>query len=153
MKVALGADHQGIDIKKALVEYLTSQGIEAKDFGPATKDSVDYPDYAEIVGKAVAAGQYDRGILICGTGAGMSIAANKVPGVRATRVTDSYSAKLTREHNDANVICLGAWLTGPQMAIDMVSQFLNTGYQGGRHQQRLDKVTALDKKRQASPAK
>lgn len=153
MKVALGSDHQGVDIKKVIVDYLKSQGIEVVDFGPDSKESVDYPDYAEVVGKAVAAGQYDRGILICGTGAGMSIAANKVPGVRATRVTDSYSARLTREHNDANIICLGAWLTGPQMAIDMVSQFLHTPYQGGRHQRRLDKVMALDKKRQASPAK
>src|SRR5207247_900385 len=102
------------------------KNIESKDFGAYSKDSVDYPDYAVEVGKAVAVGQFDRGILICGTGVGMSIAANKVPGVRAARCTESYSVRLTREHNDANVLCIGAWITAPQLAVDMVGTFLDS---------------------------
>jgi ribose 5-phosphate isomerase B len=144
MRVALGADHAGVHLKDAVRSLLESRGIEVQDFGTVGDNSVDYPDYAAQVGRAVAAGEADRGILACGTGIGMAIAANKIDGVRAAPVVDLESARLSREHNDANVLALGARVTPADMALQIVSTFLDTPFAGGRHQRRLDKITALE---------
>lgn len=126
---------------------LQSRGIDVHDFGTVGEASVDYPDYAAKVGRAVASGEADLGILACGTGLGMAIAANKIAGVRAAPVVDLESARLAREHNDANVLALGARVTSPEMALQIVAIFLDTSFAGGRHQRRLDKITALDNDR------
>jgi ribose 5-phosphate isomerase B len=144
MRVALGADHAGVHLKDAVRSLLESRGIEVQDFGTVGDNSVDYPDYAAQVGRAVAAGEADRGILACGTGIGMAIAANKIDGVRAAPVVDLESARLSREHNDANILALGARVTPADMALQIVSTFLDTPFAGGRHQRRLDKITALE---------
>ena len=123
---------------------LRSLGHEVEDVGTHTSDSVDYPDFGAAVGRAVAANQADFGLCVCGSGIGIAMAANKVPGVRAATVHDATSARLAREHNNANVICLGERLIGPQVAIDAVMAYLGATYQGGRHQQRIDKLSALD---------
>jgi ribose 5-phosphate isomerase B len=126
---------------------LLSRGIEVQDFGTVDDASVDYPDYAALVGRAVAAGEADRGILACGTGLGMAIAANKIEGVRAAPIVDLESARLSREHNDANVLALGARVTSAEMALQIVATFIDTPFAGGRHQRRLDKIAALDHER------
>lgn len=144
MRIALGADHAGVDLKDALKALLDAQGHTYTDFGTHGPGSVDYPDHAALVGRAVAAGDYDRGLLVCGSGIGMAIAANKVAGVRAAAVTDPESARLSRSHNNANVLALGARLTPEPLARDLVTIFLNTPYEGGRHQLRLDKITAME---------
>ena len=149
MRVALGADHAGVHLKDAVRSLLQSRGIEIEDFGTVDETSVDYPDYAAQVGRAVAAGQVERGILACGTGLGMAIAANKIEGVRAAPVVDLESARLSREHNDANVLALGARVTSAEMALQIVATFLDTPFAGGRHQRRLDKIAALDRARHA----
>ena len=145
MRIALGADHAGVDLKNHLKARLESLGFACHDFGPNSSESVDYPDFAAEVGRGVAGGAFDRGILVCGSGLGMAIAANKVPGVRAVAVVEETSARLSREHNDANVLALGARLTPVERADDIVAVFLNTPFSGGRHQQRIDKLAALDK--------
>jgi ribose 5-phosphate isomerase B len=145
MRIALGADHAGVDLKNHLKSRLESLGFACHDFGPTSAESVDYPDFAAEVGRGVAAGAFDRGILVCGSGLGMAIAANKVAGIRAVAVVDQMSARLGREHNDANVLALGARLTSVAQADDLVDVFLNTPFSGGRHQQRIDKLAALDK--------
>lgn len=147
MRVALGADHAGVHLKDAVRSLLQARGIEIHDFGTVDEASVDYPDYAAQVGRAVAAGEADRGILACGTGLGMAIAANKIAGVRAAAVVDLESARLSREHNDANVLALGARVTSAEMALQIVATFLDTPFAGGRHQRRLDKIAALDHER------
>ncbi|WP_396623640.1 ribose 5-phosphate isomerase B [Luteitalea sp.] len=147
MRVALGADHAGVHLKEAVRSLLLSRGIEVQDFGTVDDASVDYPDYAALVGRAVAAGEADRGILACGTGLGMAIAANKIEGVRAAPIVDLESARLSREHNDANVLALGARVTSAEMALQIVATFIDTPFAGGRHQRRLDKIAALDHER------
>ena len=149
MRVALGADHAGVHLKDAIRSLLESQGVEVRDLGTTDQESVDYPDFAASVGRAVVAGIADRGILVCGTGLGMAIAANKIDGVRAAPVTDLDSARLAREHNDANVLALGARITTPEIALHIVSMFLDTPFAGGRHQRRLEKIAALELERRA----
>lgn len=144
MRIALGADHAGVALKEQVRKRLDQRGIEYTDFGTTTTDSVDYPDYAAQIGRAVASGEFDRGVLVCGTGIGMAIAANKIPGVRAAPVVDESSAALSREHNDANVLALGARVTGAELAIRLLDLFLDTPFAGGRHQRRIDKIAALD---------
>jgi ribose 5-phosphate isomerase B len=144
LRVALGADHAGVDLKDNLAKLLGARGIAFKDFGTHGPDSVDYPDFAASVAQAVAAGEFDRGVLVCGSGIGMAIAANKIAGIRAAVVTEAESARLSRSHNDANVIALGARLTPPDVATDIVTAFLDTPFEGGRHQRRIDKLTNLD---------
>jgi ribose 5-phosphate isomerase B len=150
MRVALGADHAGVHLKDAVRSLLEKRGVEVQDFGTVDETSVDYPDYAAQVGRAVAAGEVDRGILACGTGLGMAMAANKVDGVRAAPVVDLESARLSREHNDANILALGARVTTPDTALRIVDTFLDTPFAGGRHQRRIDKITALEHDRTRS---
>jgi len=136
--IALGSDHGGLDLKKAVMEYLDEQGLAYQDFGCYDKTSCDYPHFGRAVAQAVASGECDRGIVICTTGIGISIVANKVKGVRAALCTDPYSAKMTRLHNDANVLALGGGITGKNMALEIVEVFLNTEFsQGENHIRRI----------------
>jgi ribose 5-phosphate isomerase B len=144
MRIALGADHAGVTLKDDIRAFLDARGLAYTDFGTHSADSVDYPDFAAAVARGVAAGEYDRGLLFCGSGIGMAISANKVPGIRAASVTDEVSARLSREHNDANVLALGARLTPPEEARRLVTIFLETPFAGGRHQRRVDKISTLD---------
>jgi ribose 5-phosphate isomerase B len=144
MRIALGADHAGVALKDRLKRLLDERGIEYKDFGATSTESVDYPDFASAVAHEVASGAFDRGILVCGTGIGMAMAANKVAGIRAAPVVEEESARLSRAHNDANVLALGARVTGPDTAARIVTTFLDTPFDGGRHQRRLEKIAALD---------
>ncbi len=147
MRVALGADHAGYELKEQVKRLLADLGIPYEDFGTISNDSVDYPDFAVQVGRGVGSGQFDRGILVCGSGIGMAMAANKVPGVRAASVGDLESARLSREHNDANVLAVGARITPPGLALEIVRTFLDTPFAGGRHQRRVDKINGLDRPR------
>ncbi|MEO0391919.1 MAG: ribose 5-phosphate isomerase B [Pseudomonadota bacterium] len=140
MKIAVASDHAGFALKQEVLSWLSDLGHEPVDLGPADDGRVDYPDFGKKVGDAVAAGDVDRGIVICGTGIGISIAANRIAGVRAALCTDGLMAKLTRLHNDANVLALGARLIGPETARDCVDTFLNTAYEGGRHDGRVAKL-------------
>lgn len=144
MRIAVGADHAGVGLKDALKSLLDERGIAYTDFGTLGAESVDYPDFAGKVAQAVASGAYDRGLLVCGSGIGMAIAANKVPGIRAAVATEVESARLGRSHNDANVLALGARLTAEPLAREILSTFLDTPYEGGRHQRRLDKIAAME---------
>lgn len=146
MKIAIGADHGGYELKEEIKKYLTENGYELKDFGTYSTDSCDYPDYGLKVAEAVASKEYEFGILICGTGIGISIAANKVPGIRAALCSDTFSAHATREHNDANILAMGARVVGPGLALDIVKTFLNAKFEGDRHVRRLDKITEIEKK-------
>lgn len=146
MKVALGCDHGGLDLKEIVKAHLTARGVECVDFGAHTHDSCDYPDFARPAAEAVASGACDRGILVCTTGIGVAIVANKVPGIRCAQLTDLMSARLTRLHNDTNVMTLGAGVTGPKLALEIVDVWLETGFEGGRHQKRVDKITAMERK-------
>ena len=147
MRIAIGCDHGGINLKPVLIAYLEKQGVEFKDFGTFTKDSCDYNDYAEIVGNAVAGGEYDLGILICGTGIGMSIVANKIKGVRCAHCHDVFSAKMTRLHNDANIIAFGERVIGPGLMLEIVDAFIHTGFSNDeRHIRRVEKIKALENK-------
>ncbi|MDO4743856.1 MAG: ribose 5-phosphate isomerase B [Clostridia bacterium] len=143
--LAIGADHGGVNLKEILKKYLEGRGFEVKDFGTYDVSSCDYPDIAKEVCDAVVSGECERGILVCGTGIGMSMAANKVRGIRAAHVTDTYSARMTREHNDANIICLGERITGCDLAVEIVKAYIDAEFQGGRHLRRVDKVMALEK--------
>ncbi|MGE5584650.1 MAG: ribose 5-phosphate isomerase B [Bacillota bacterium] len=140
MRVAIGSDHAGFEMKESLKEYVKSLGHEIEDFGAPSCDPVDYPDIGYRVAKDVASGRFDRGVLICGTGIGMSIVANKVPGVRAALAGDVESARLAREHNDANVLALGARILRLDLAREIVRVFLETGFAGGRHARRVEKI-------------
>jgi ribose 5-phosphate isomerase B len=141
MKLAIGADHGGLELKQEVVQYLrTLKNIEVSDFGTATKDSVDYPDYGKKVAEAVTNGTADRGILICGTGIGMSIVANRYPKVRAALCHDHFTAQMSREHNDANVLVMGERVIGKGVALEIVKTWLETEFAGGRHQLRLNKI-------------
>ena len=144
MRIALGADHAGVQLKTDIKKFLDERGVPYTDFGTNTTDSVDYPDFAETVARAVADGSHDRGLLFCGSGIGMAMAANKVAGVRAAPVVDEVSTRLSREHNDANVLALGERLTPVETARQLVATFLDTPFGGGRHQRRVDKISALD---------
>ena len=145
MKIALGADHAGFELKQQIKQHLAQQGVEIDDRGTVSNESVDYPDFAKQVGEDVVAKKADLGILVCGTGIGMSIAANKVPGVRAANVSTVEEAELSRQHNDANVLTLGGRTLTPQTATAIVDKWLHTDFLGGRHQRRIDKIAAIEK--------
>lgn len=139
--IAIGCDHGGFDVKEQVLAHLQAQGLECKDFGCYDKSSCDYPEFGHAVGKAVASGECEKGIVICTTGIGISISANKIKGVRAALCADTLSAKMTRLHNDANVLALGAGIVGPNLAIEIVDTFLQTAFSGEeRHQRRIDKI-------------
>ena len=144
MRIALGADHAGYPIKEAVRHLLDDLGVPYDDVGTFSPDPVDYPDFAARVAEGVSSGAYDRGILVCGTGIGMAMAANKVPGVRAAPVVDPDTARVSRAHNDANVLALGARTTPAAVALEIVKAFLDTPFEGGRHQRRLDKIARLE---------
>ena len=139
-KIAIGGDHAGFDLKTIVKEYLIDSGYEVKDFGPPTNESSDYPDYAHPLSDAVENGQYNFGILICGSGIGVSMTANKHKGIRAALCYTEELAKLTRAHNNANILCLGGRYIEPDLAVSIVKTFLETGFDGGRHQRRIDKI-------------
>jgi len=143
MKIALGSDHAGVKIKNDIIKYLQKRRIKVRDFGPYTKESVDYPDYAYAVAKAVAKKKFKFGILICGTGIGMCISANKVKGIRAALCHNNQTAKMAREHNDANVLCLGARVLSKAKALGVVKVFLKTRFAGGRHKRRVKKMMRI----------
>ncbi|MBQ7642642.1 MAG: ribose 5-phosphate isomerase B [Clostridia bacterium] len=146
MKIALGFDHAGVKLKPALIKYLEDNGFEYKDFGTYDEKSCNYAEYGAAVAEAVAGGEFDRGILICGTGIGMSIVANKVPGIRCAHCHDVFSAKATRAHNDANVIAMGERVIGAGVMLEVVDAFLHTDFEGGRHIGRIAKITETENK-------
>ena len=146
MKIAIGCDHGALALKNTVVEHLTKKGFEVKDFGTYTLDSCDYPDFAAAAAKAVANGECDKGIVLCTTGIGVSIAANKVDGIRCALLSDVMSARMTREHNDTNVMAIGAGVVGQMLALEIIDTWLGTEFSGEpRHQRRIDKVMALEK--------
>ena len=145
MKIAIGCDHGALALKNTVVEHLTKKGFEVKDFGTYTPDSCDYPDFAAAAAKAVANGECDKGIVLCTTGIGVSIAANKVDGIRCALLSDVMSARMTREHNDTNVMAIGAGVVGQMLALEIIDTWLGTEFSGeARHQRRIDKVMALE---------
>ena len=145
MRIAIGCDHQGVNLKQAIIKLITDAGHSYEDFGCYTTGSVDYPDIAKKVGEAVARGDFERGILICNNGIGMSIAANKVKGIRAALCYTAFNARRTRQHNDANILCLGAGEEQVQEPVsDIVNAFLTTDFEGGRHQRRVDKIKKME---------
>lgn len=145
MKIAIGSDHGGVELKQHVLEYLRNKGVEVVNFGTDTTDSTDYPIYAERVSRAVVSGECDKGIVVCGTGIGISISANKIHGVRCALCSEPVSARLAREHNDANIVAMGARTIGPVMAEEIVDVFLNTAFEGGRHARRVEQIMALDR--------
>ena len=145
MKIAIGADHAGFELKEKIRNWLAQQGLDVRDEGTSSLESVDYPDYARAVGEDVSAKRADLGILVCGSGIGMAIAANKVPGVRAAYVTSEYEAQMSREHNDANVLTLGARVVNEAQAIGIVDKWLHTDFAGGRHQRRVEKIAEIER--------
>ena len=145
MKIAIAADHGGFELKDSMVEYIKSLENEVVDLGTNSADSVDYPDYAKKVCEEIQQGNSDLGILICGTGIGMSLAANKFEGIRAACVSDVYSAKMSRNHNNANVLCIGARVIGDEVAKLIIKTFLENEFEAGRHQRRVDKIMAFEK--------
>ncbi len=145
MKIAIGCDHGGVEHKNAIAEHLKNSGHEIVDFGIYEAKAVDYPDIALKVANSVKSGECERGILVCGTGIGMSMAANKVKGIRAAAVSDHFSAKYTRLHNNANILCLGGRVIGIGTALELADLFINTPFEGGeRHQRRIDKISAIE---------
>ncbi|MDO9068455.1 MAG: ribose 5-phosphate isomerase B [Deltaproteobacteria bacterium] len=144
--IVIGSDHGGLSLKAALNSYLTRRELKVVDAGTNSDLSVDYPDFGQKVAEMVIGGQAELGILICGTGIGMSIAANKIPGIRAALVTDVFMARMAREHNNANILVLGGRVLDEQKACDLVGAWLDASFEGGRHQLRLDKITALEQK-------
>ena len=143
--IALGSDHAGLPLKKEIMALLDSMGLEYKDFGTYTEASCDYAHFGQAAAKAVAAGECERGILCCGTGIGISLAANKVKGIRCACVSDCFSAKMSREHNDANMLALGARVVGTELARMIVTIWLETGFAGERHQRRVDQIMAVER--------
>jgi ribose 5-phosphate isomerase B len=138
--IVIASDHAGVDLKARIVELVSEIGHEVRDLGPADKTSVDYPDFAHAVARAVETGEAERGILVCGTGIGMSLSANRHPQVRAALCHDAFTAEMARCHNDANVLCIGSRSTGPGVAEQIVRIFLETSFEGGRHQRRVEKI-------------
>jgi len=147
LRIAIGSDHRGFALKQSIVSMLAEIGHQAEDAGCYGSDSVDYPDVAEKVASAVGSGKADCGVLICGTGIGMSIAANKVPGVRAALCSDPISAVMARQHNDANVLCMGGAMIGEWVAWEITKAYLEAGFEGGRHTRRVEKIMRLDSDR------
>ncbi len=150
MKIAIGSDHGGYEMKEIIIDYLKDKGHDICDFGTKVCESVDYPVYGKRVAEAVAAGQHDLGILICGTGVGISIAANKVAGIRAVVCSEPYSAKLSRQHNNANILALGARVIAPDLAKMIIDEFLAAEFEGGRHQKRIDMLSEIEREQAAS---
>lgn len=144
--IAIGSDHAGYLLKADIIKFLESEGLEVKDFGTNGPKSVDYPDFGQAVAEAVSSKECEKGIVICGSGIGISISANKVPGIRAALCTDSYMAKMSRQHNDANILALGERVIGLGLAIDIIETWLNTEFLGGRHQNRVNKISNIEKK-------
>ncbi|MBU3841350.1 MAG: ribose 5-phosphate isomerase B [Candidatus Ruminococcus intestinipullorum] len=144
MRIGIGNDHSALELKAEIIEYLKEKGHEIVDYGTNSNESCDYPLYGEKVGKAVVAKEVDRGILICGTGLGISLAANKVKGIRAVVCSEPYTAKMSREHNDCNVLALGARVVGAELAKMIVDVWLNTEFEGGRHQRRVDLIMNIE---------
>ena len=144
MKIALGSDHGGYELKKIIKEHLLDNGHEIIDYGTESSKSVDYPEYGFKVGQAVIAKTAELGLVICGTGIGISISANKVKGIRAALCTDSYMARMAREHNNANILALGARVIGPGLALDIVDAFLSTPFSGQRHSKRVEMITEFE---------
>ena len=140
LKVAIGCDHGGFELKQKVIDYLKARDIEFEDFGIYIKEAADYPEIAKKVSIDVANNRFNRGILICGTGIGMSIVANKTKGIRAALCHDTYSARVSRAHNNANILCLGARVVGEYLALDIVDTWLKTGFEGGRHKKRIDMI-------------
>lgn len=152
MKIAIASDHTALEMKAQLKAHLRDRGFEVREFGAETSERVDYCDYAFRAGEAVAAGECERGILLCGTGVGMAISANKVKGIRAVVCSEPYSARLSREHNDANILALGARVVGIELARMIVDVWLDTAFEGGRHAGRVDKIAAYEQQqRQPEP--
>ena len=146
MKISIGCDHGALALKNKMVAHLTEKGYEVKDCGTYTADSCDYPDFAAAAARAVASGECEKGIVLCTTGIGVSIAANKIPGIRCALLSDVMSARLTREHNDTNMMALGAGVVGEMLALEILDTWLTTEFSGSeRHQRRIDKVMALEK--------
>ena len=152
MRITIGCDHRGLEHKRAIMGLLAELGHEYQDVGCYTTDAVDYPDVAQEVAQSVATGESQQGILICGTGIGMSIAANKVPGVRAAVCGDAFSARMARQHNDANVLCLGGLVLGQGRALDIVRTYLEGAFEDGRHGRRVGKIQAQEQGRAGVPA-
>jgi len=146
MKIALGSDHGGYNLKEVVKKHLDELCIEYEDFGCSNCNSVDYPDYGLKVSEQIISGQFDRGIIICGTGIGISISANKVPGIRAAVCSETFSARMARMHNDANILALGERVVGPGLALEIVDAFLKEEFQGGRHAIRVGKIADIEKK-------
>ena len=142
--IAIACDHGALALKEAIKKHLTERGLEYRDFGTDSLDSCDYPDFAGPAAKAVGSGECDRGIVVCTTGIGVSIVANKVKGVRCALLSDKMSARLTRQHNNTNMMAMGAGVVGEKLALEIVDVWLDTPFEGGRHQRRIDKITALE---------
>ncbi len=146
MKLAIGCDHGGFELKEEILKFLkTIANLQVTDLGPSNRESVDYPDFGAKVSEAVARGAMDRGILICGTGIGMSIVANRYPGVRAALCHDHFTAQMSREHNDSNILVMGERVIGKGVALEIVKTWLDTPFGGGRHQKRLEKIAGIEK--------
>jgi ribose 5-phosphate isomerase B len=150
MRIAIGADHAGFELKEKIKQHLVGKGVAVHDHGTNSPESVDYPDYARVVGEEVAKGQADYGILVCGTGIGMSMAANKVPGIRAARVATELDAQLSREHNDANILTIGGRVLDENTAVKIVERWLNTPFSGGRHARRVEKMMAIERQEEVA---
>ena len=150
MKIALGADHAGYQLKDQIKQHLEQQGISVRDEGTSSAESVDYPDYARAVAHDVSEHRVDLGILVCGSGIGMAITANKVDGIRAANVSTEYDAQMSREHNNANVLALGARILQPEEAFRIVDKWLATQFAGGRHERRVEKIAAIEKEEDAA---
>ena len=144
--IAIGSDHAGYFLKQSIIEYFLAKGLEYKDFGPDSDNSVDFPDYAEKTANCIVSGRCEKGILICGTGIGMSIAANKIKGIRAALCTTGLHARLARQHNNANILTIGSRTTGNDLALDIIEEFLKTEYLGGRYEKRNEKIRILEDK-------
>ncbi len=144
-RIAIGADHAGYHVKERIKEFLQQQGHEVIDFGTHSEDAVDYPDYAQQVAQSVASAEVDRGVLVCGTGIGTAMVANKFPGIRAANCNDTYTARMAKEHTDANVLTVGARVVDADHAIAIVKEWLNARFEGGRHQRRLDKIADIER--------
>jgi len=145
-KLAIASDHAGFELKESIIAYLHDKGVELEDFGPENTDRVDYPDYGISIAQAIQEKKVDRGIVICGTGVGMSIVVNRFPGIRGTLCADLYTTKMCREHNDSNILIMGGRVIGKGLAEEIVTMWLDTPFAGGRHQKRLDKIEDIDRK-------